>query len=643
MTLLHFYRMTISPTNIDLKSINALLAALIVFFMVSSQTTFAATADPTGAATMQVLGLLGGSPATSSSTTTSVATPTTASPVGLGSSTTPTTNTLAPTTSSGIGQATSLAPSVPTAPSATANAPAATISPQTPQFYDYSANVNSQVFGANLFTGAFTRAGATQFNPDYAVAIGDQIQMRLWGAFEYDSPLTVDPKGNIFVPHVGPVFVLGVHNQDLQPLVDSSIRRVFRANVYSYASLAAAQPVRVFVGGFVNRPGLYDGTSMDSLLHYLDQAGGIDLNRGTFLNVQVKRGNLIRATFNLYDFLLEGRMPLIQLADGDVIFVPAIQDTVTVLGLADNAKVFEFSDQSRGLEDIVRLAKPTSEATHVRITRSIGTTKDVEYYPLDKIGNINIDDGDQIEFTSDKKPGTISIRVEGEHLNTQQEFVVPYGTRLGTVMQQITYSDRADRTSLQLFRNSIIERQKLLLDATLKRMESSVLTARSGTAEESELRAAEAALMLQWVDRAKSIVPTGQVVLANGDNIKNLLLESGDVIRIPAIDNMVLVSGEVMFPNTVALDSHKDIEDYIQTAGGYSQDADTSRIVIAHRDGSFEDSSLNEGIFSSGPTIRPGDEILVLPKVEQKYRQIFKELATIMYQMGLGARILMKY
>ncbi|RYF70243.1 MAG: polysialic acid transporter, partial [Comamonadaceae bacterium] len=56
------------------------------------------------------------------------------------------------------------------------------------------------MFGANLFSGSFTRPGATQFNPDYLVALGDRIQVRLWGAFEFDQPLTVDPRGNIFIP-----------------------------------------------------------------------------------------------------------------------------------------------------------------------------------------------------------------------------------------------------------------------------------------------------------------------------------------------------------------------------------------------------------------------------------------------------------
>ncbi|MGZ8946682.1 MAG: polysialic acid transporter, partial [Methylococcaceae bacterium] len=76
-------------------------------------------------------------------------------------------------------------------------------------------------------------------------------------------------------------------------------------------------------------------------------------------------------------------------------------------------------------------------------------------------------------------------------------------------------------------------------------------------------------------------------------------------------------------------------------SGGYSQNADTSRIIIAHRDGSFEDTEENSGWFDPDTLIRPGDEILVLPKVDVKYRQLFKEISTMIYQMALGARVIL--
>ena len=521
-----------------------------------------------------------------------------------------------------------------------------------PQASDYRANLASDVFGANLFTGAFARQGATQFNPDYALATGDQVQLRLWGGFDYDATLQVDPKGNIFVPHVGPVKVLGVHNEELQRVVEASVRKVFRANVNSYASLAAAQPVRVFVSGYVHRPGLYNGTSMDSLLHYLDQAGGIDPERGSFLRVEVKRGEHIRASVNLYGFLLDGILPLIQFADGDVIFVTARQNTVKVSGLAENARRFEFNDETRSVADMIALAKPLAQATHVRVVRNTGTVRNIEYFPLDEAEQIILQNGDELDFTADKKPGTITVRVEGEHLSAQ-EYVLPYGTRLGELVERITYSERSDAASIQLFRHSVKERQRKMLLAALKSLESTALTARSGTSDEARLRKDEAELILQWVERARQVEPTGQVLIAGSDMRDELLLENGDILRVPTRDGLVLVSGEVLFPNAIAYDARMRLGDYIRQAGGYTQNANASRLIVAHRDGSFSDGAPSAGY--AGDTglfwwdeqgkdtvsaIRPGDEILVLPRIDVKSRQILKDLTQILYQIAVSTKVI---
>ena len=511
----------------------------------------------------------------------------------------------------------------------------------TPQDFDYRRNLDSEVFGANLFSGAFARQGATQFNPDYLVTVGDRLQVRLWGAFDFDSEVVVDPQGNVFLPHVGPVRVMGVRNKDLQKAVDAALRKVYRANVYSYASLAAAQPVRIFVSGFVHRPGLYNGTSMDSLLHYLDQAGGIDPERGSFLSVQVKRNGTLRGEVNLYDFLLKGNMPQIQLADGDVIFVAPRQSTVAVKGLAENAKRFEFADGSYSVADLMALAKPRAQATHVRVFRNTGTVRNVEYFPLDQAGNVILANGDELEFTSDKKPGTITVRVEGEH-ESPQEYVLPYGARLGDLAGRIRFTDRSDVESIQLYRLSVKERQKQMLATSLKSLESAALTARSGTSDEARLRKDEADLILQWVDRAKKIEPSGQVLIAEAAQRDQILLENGDVLRVPAKDGLVLVSGEVLFPNAIAYDGSLDLEGYIRQAGGYTQNADAARVVVAHRDGSFSKGDLEEGWFADPRNegdVRAGDEILVLPKIDVKSRQIAKDLTQILYQIAVSAKV----
>jgi protein involved in polysaccharide export with SLBB domain len=515
---------------------------------------------------------------------------------------------------------------------------AAEIRTQPPTLFDYSANLNSEVFGAQLFTGAFARQGATQFNPDYAVAVGDKVQVRMWGAFEFDQTLVVDPKGNIFIPHAGPVQLLGVRNQDMQRMVEAAVARTFRNNVNSYASLAAAQPVRVFVGGFVSRPGLYSGTSMDSLLHYLDQAGGIDPNRGSFLGVEVKRGTNVRSTANLYDFLLKGTMPLIQLSDGDVIFVPQRQHTVKVTGLVANAKRFEFSESFLTVADLVRIVKPQATATHVRVIRNSGNVRNTEYFPLAEASLVNLQNGDELEFTADKKPGNITVRVEGEH-QSPQEYVLPYGARVGELLQRIVLNDRSQAESVQLFRLSVRQRQKDLLAISLRSLEAALLTARSGSSDEARLRTDEANLTLQWVDRAKQIEPLGQVVIADSASRNTIMLENGDVIRIPTRDALVLISGEVLFPNAVAHQAQLGLGDYIQRAGGFTQNADNNRVVVARLNGSFE--QTEGSLRTTNVNVRPGDQILVLPKVDEKNRQFWKDMTQIIYQIAVSSKVIL--
>jgi protein involved in polysaccharide export with SLBB domain len=433
------------------------------------------------------------------------------------------------------------------------------------------------------------------------------------------------------------VRVVGVRNQDLQRLFETSIGKSFKSNVFSYASLAEAQPVRVFVGGFVNRPGLYNGTSMDSLLHFLDQAGGIDPDRGTFIDVQVKRAGQVCATASLYDFMLIGTMPLIQLSDGDVVFVPLRQHTVMVTGLVQSAKRFEFqTTQTPTVQTLAAQAKPQASATHVRITRNTGMVRNTEYYPLAKAAEVSLNNGEDLEFTADKLPGTITVRVEGEH-TSPQEYVLPYGTPLGQLMKDIQLQPDAEAESLQLFRQSVKQRQKEMLATSLRSLEAALLTARSGSSDEARLRKDEADLTLQWVERAKKIEPLGQVQIAQAADRGQLLLENGDVLRIPRKDGLVLISGEVLFPNAVAFDKKLGLADYINRAGGYTHSADNSRVVVARRDGSFE--QTNPSSYMLSVNVRAGDQVLVLPKVDEKDRQFWKDMSQVIFQIAVSAKV----
>lgn len=73
----------------------------------------------------------------------------------------------------------------------------------------------------------------------------------------------MDAQGNVFIPKVGPVEVQGVKNQDLNGFISDAVKKVFLKNVGVYASLGGAEPVKVFVTGFVRKAGLFQGHSSD--------------------------------------------------------------------------------------------------------------------------------------------------------------------------------------------------------------------------------------------------------------------------------------------------------------------------------------------------------------------------------------------
>ncbi len=485
------------------------------------------------------------------------------------------------------------------------------------------------VFGSQMFTGRFAALTFTGFNPDYQIAVGDRLLLRMWGAVTYEAPQTVDPQGNIFVPNVGPIQVLGIRNQDLNRQVEEQVRRTFRSNVGVYATLDSAQPVKIYVTGFVRSPGLYAGLSSDSVLNYLDKAGGIDAARGSYLNVQILRGGKLRATMNLYRFLLAGVLDRLQFQDGDTVVVQARRYSVTVAGEAQNAYVFELDRPDVPISEVLGLAVPKPSATHLSIIRNTGVQLASEYYPLANTEKVVVRSGDLVTFTADKYTTTLLVRISGAQLG-ERALVLPTGATLKDLLERLNPSPQADLAGLQLFRRSVQQRQRQSLEVALRNLETAALTARSATAEEAGLRKTEADMMLSFISRARAVQPLGQVVLTNRKEADKMLLEDGDTVNIPERSNLVLLSGEVLFPNAQIYSPGFSVDEYVDLAGGYTQSADTSKKIVLRPDGS---------VSPSGGKPQAGDEIMVLPKIDSKNLEVTRAISQIIYQIAVAAKV----
>ena len=97
----------------------------------------------------------------------------------------------------------------------------------------------------------------------------------------------------------------------------------------------------------------------------------------------------------------------------------------------------------------------------------------------------------------------------------------------------------------------------------------------------------------------------------------DLIVENGDIIRIPRTLQTVKVTGEVLNPNSIVYLSGKSLRQYINGAGGFTQNARKSGTYIKYANGSA--AAVSKFLFfNNNPVVKPGAEILVPKRAERE-------------------------
>ncbi len=490
---------------------------------------------------------------------------------------------------------------------------------------------NIKPFGAELFSGGFRGTRADGLNPDYKILPGDQITLRVWGAVEIDRILPVDAQGNIFIPTIGPVMVMGVSHQQLEHIVRAAVTAVYPGSVQVYTNLQGVQPVAVYVAGFVAKPGRYAGIPSDSVLYFLDQAGGVDEQLGSYRQIKLMRRQQQIAVMDLYDFILKGQLLHGQLQDGDTIMVERRGPVVTVSGNVGRAYQYELTNTALYGKTLMELAQLKATASHALLRGSRQSKPVAEYLSLDTLATTQVSNGDDIQFVADQRADMLVIQLEGSYQG-RSHFVVPKNTTLKELLNNVAVDPQSsDYANVSLRRISVAERQRQSLEDSLRRLETTYLGAPSSTADESAIRVREAELISQFVARVREIKPNGRMVLSENGELQDLRLQDGDIITLPPRTDAILVSGEVYIPQSSIFIRGKTALDYIESAGGFSQHADDDNILVLRPNGEVRKADDIE--------LQPGDEILVLPAVTTKNLQLATALTQILYQVAIAAKV----
>ncbi len=493
-------------------------------------------------------------------------------------------------------------------------------------------SIRLQPFASNLFEGRFASTFSDTASNDYVLAPGDRIVIRVWGVRAYDDVLVVDQQGNIFIPEVGPVHVGGLTNSQLLSTVRGAISRVYTNNVQVYVNLQSAQPVAVYVTGFVNHPGRYAGGSVDSVLSFVDRAGGIDPARGSYRHIEIIRGGKSIAKLDLYLFALQGKVPQLRLKNGDVILVNEKGVSVSAYGLLREEAQYEFSKPAAAKgSGLIELASPLKNVSHVSVTGTRNKAPFNKYFTVEAFKDFKLADGDIVEFVADKPGETIMATVTGA-ITGASRYPVKKTVKLRDLLRQVEVEPELAATdAVYLRRKSVARDQKAVIQDSLHRLEKAALTATSATPEEATVRVEEAKLIQDFVKRASLLEPDGVIVVSRGGQVNDIWLEDGDEIVIPQKSNVVQITGEVVMPKSIAFEEGMSLDDYLAAAGGVSDRGDEKHILVAKQNGEV---GLAEHL-----GINAGDRILVLPKVDVKSMLLAKDLMTIVYQIAVATKV----
>ena len=382
----------------------------------------------------------------------------------------------------------------------------------------------------------------------------------------------------------------------------------------------------VEVRGAVFRPGMYqmDG-KVNTVRELFEVAGG--LSEDAFADRVIIHRRRPDRTLEVISLnaksLLAHEVPDVALKNEDVVFVPSReevlgQQTLTIKGEVMYPGEYNYAENTT-IEDIILQAGGLTDAASVVKVDVSRRIRDNKALKADTVVardyTFSLKDG----FVVDGKPGFVlepfdEIFVRRSPGYVEQEHV--------TVSGEIAFAGEYVLTKKNLRLSDIVKMAGgLTTEAYAK-----------GARLERELTYAEKLRQKSLLDLATLGDSVNLKKLELGDTryvginldkaLENpgseewdVVLQKGDKLIIPQFNNTVSISGEVMYPNTIAYKDGAKLKYYINQAGGYGLRAKTSRVFAVNMNGTVTR-------VKSAKDIQPGCELVVPAKNKRRQMSI---------------------
>jgi polysaccharide export outer membrane protein len=196
---------------------------------------------------------------------------------------------------------------------------------------------------------ALATLGAWAQNGTYRLQPEDIIRIAVYNEQQVQAIVPVGKDGNISAPFLGIIRAAGKTTSELEAdLAAEYVRRLRLRDPKVSVTIERFRVIRASVGGFVNRPGVFEVRPTDTILTLLNNGGGpvqdgrADLRRATL----VRGGSREMIPIDLFAMLIKGDTSQnYVLQDGDQLTVPEeTRNRILVLGAVLQPGTYPFKE-----------------------------------------------------------------------------------------------------------------------------------------------------------------------------------------------------------------------------------------------------------------------------------------------------------
>jgi protein involved in polysaccharide export with SLBB domain len=393
---------------------------------------------------------------------------------------------------------------------------------------------------------------------------------------------------------------------------------------------------RVEIAGAVFRPGLYELDKGLTLRALINKAEGLKedafLNRG-YINRLNMDNTLSLISFDVSK-IIAGTTADIPLQREDKVTISSLFDLrdeykVMIQGEVRDSGTYDYAE-NMSLEDLIQIAGGFREGAtpnRIEISRRIKNSDAMSASAITaEVFTVNIDQNLKLsnEAFVLKPFDVISVR-SSEGYQVQRQVTLE-----GEVLYPGTYTitRKDERISDLIKRAGGLTPIGYPEGASLKRPgPKPMLNVKNKNSINNEDEEAKKFLNLKRVqqvgvrdtlntDVEQRLIQSDLVgielatILKNPQGKGDLIVEDGDIIRVPKQLQTVKVTGEVLNPNNIVFSSGKGFKQYVNGAGGFTNTALRKGAYIKYANGSVE-SARKFLFFNNYPKVKPGAEILV--------------------------------